>query len=651
MALPKYDRARHHIGLGPEDQPEPYGFLLSGAYAQTGQQYGAPTEFGGDRDLIATPTLSRWSCDDFSGGQFSYRWSTKGNRFAGGLHLIPGLIENTLRTVPPLLPYKLFNNGSRAPKYVFAWGGDVFAVFTNLVKRFGLGGTTPFEYLKLGSGADYISAAALDRGEGELYYFDNSTGNTTSNFLVRRLLPTLTSPPPIGGSVQISAYPPPSNGGRPITALTLQDGDVIAECGASVWRLHIPDDKTLVVNAGSWTRLGRLPGRWVDSLYYNKQLHILCQNADTGASLVVYDTVSNSILPVCDLPFNFNAKALASYGGRLYISGVGQEVNGGDSYGELYEITGASVRVVGSFAGEAAASNVPARPKGFYSVGVHDGLLYVGDTGRALMAYDVTRDGFFPGPGFSPPDGVREVREMVSYRRTLYAYVRHPLDPNQDGLYRVARNGDEAAIPGDHKALYYTSDFGPEPDRRKRWAEFRVLTRFGSATLEYSIDGGRSYHGLLATETVEGDFRITTAALNGVPTSKQIRFRVSLPRDPSRPATGYTELVGHTLAFAMLDSGKWTWQVTINGTGRVERPEGVGTEIQNVRDIGLELRRYYRDKIPLRFLDVDGQEYLVQVYSYAQSQPVIAPEFEVHSPELGWEAGREAFHQLTLLEV
>jgi hypothetical protein len=134
-----------------------------------------------------------------------------------------------------------------------------------------------------------------------------------------------------------------------------------------------------------------------------------------------------------------------------------------------------------------------------------------------------------------------------------------------------------------------------------------------------------------------------------VPVSGHIRFRIRLPRGQEKD--GFTELVAFTCAFAFLDSGKWAWTFTINGTERIELMDG-SDHVQDIHDIGTELRRWWREQVPLLYSDTDGQTYKVVLSDYKESQPFALP---AHAPvsddRLQLQAAAEAYYNISLLEV
>jgi hypothetical protein len=340
-------------------------------------------------------------------------------------------------------------------------------------------------------------------------------------------------------------------------------------------------------------------------------------------------------------------------GGRVYVGGSGTDITGGDRYAALFEVTGSSVRLIRTFEPESRMLNVPHRPKTIRSMCAHDGMLFFGDRGRGLIAYDLTTDSLYPASLLQPPDGVRDIYNLVAVRERIYAYVINVLDSSQHGLYRIAQDSDLLS-DSQFEGFVYTSDFGPQPDRKKRWVKATVLTRYGVSTLGYTTmngtPGGDVYTPLpvLATET-HGDAIYTTYDLSGIPLSQHVRFRIGLPRGQEKD--GFTELVSFTCAFAFLDSGKWSWAMTINGSEKVELLTG-DVQTQDIHDIGTELRRWWREQLPLQYRDTDGETYRVVLADYKESQPFVAPAVAPEASDLlHLQAAPEAFYNITLLEV
>lgn len=644
-----FDVEQHHVGLGPADDSL-LGFLLTGGYDLRLQEFGAPTEFGSGDDLTGAPSLSRWNQDDFTGGIYQQTWGHDPKMIADSLNVVPAQFDRSLRTCPPLFQWHAENIAGRIPIYTFAYGNCLYAVFTDRVRAIRVPDKFRFDYVPPKNFANdtEINCAHFDRNTATLYlgtYREESPG--LWSHLVRAIKPSITQPP------AAATFTVDSNKGdwsittgddwdvRLFGFHTTAPGPHLVATGTA---LYLCEKKPGVISP-TQTRIGRLPGPWKGAVSHDGMTYILCGDlAVRRGQVVAFD--GQKLLPVCEFPYNFTPETIEAYGGRVYVGGSGNDINDVARYGELYEITGASLRLVRTFAPQARSNGLsPSRPKSIRSLGVYEGLLYFGDTGRCLVGYDVQNDAFFGGPLLAEPNGVSEVRGIVSRGEVLYAYVVHPLNQAADGWQRIAQNGDLAA---GYDGKVVTSDFAAEPGRQKRWSKVVVMTRNGGCVLDYSLDsgfpGGDTFvSGLPSTQVVRGGATFTTFDLSGVPISEQIRFRIKMLMGVN--VTSYTELVAFSCSFAFLDSGKWSWGFTINGAEAVERDDR-STEKQDVKALEGQLRQWARQKTPLRYRDLDGSTYNVQIVSFSGTRPVVGPRIID-----GDDFGREAFYHLTLLEV
>jgi hypothetical protein len=181
-----------------------------------------------------------------------------------------------------------------------------------------------------------------------------------------------------------------------------------------------------------------------------------------------------------------------------------------------------------------------------------------------------------------------------------------------------------------------------------------VLTRNGGALAGYSIDagapGGDTFHALSGVPEQHGDKVTTTFSLAEVPRSAHVRFRLELPRGTDTDS--FTELIAFTCSFRFLDSGKFNWRFSVNGTAEVETADAEDSLIQDTHDIRTELRRYWRDQLPLVFKDVDGELYRVVVTGFQENQPIVGPPNIFGDQATGeYSSSREAFYSITLTEV
>lgn len=655
MGVPIFDSQKHHIGLGPikaEDSStgvaELYGFLLNGGYLRRGQNWQSPTDFGGARDLIAAPSLSRWTQDDFSGGVGQLIWGDDPAMLARTFNMIPVTGRRTIRTAPPLIPWRSENVGGRLPQGTFAYGNYLYVVHHDRVRALLISDQSRFDYPSGASlGENYLTAWCFDREEATLYLgSDNGQAAGTRYLLERRSIPSLGAPPQPGLNfpTDIDSTAPEAK----ITGMHFSHGVLLVCFRNQLWTLKPPKLNKDIV-AADWAKIGKLPGPFRGAVSYNGLTYILCAGSSVRrASVVAFD--GTTLLPVTEFPYSFEAYCIESYAGRVYVGGAGLDIGDADKYAELYEITGSSLRLLKSFGPDARMNGVM-KPKAFRDLHVHEGMLWMFERGVGLIAYDVTTDAFYGGPTFQEFDSQREAYGFASTGEVLYSYVVHPLDQNADGWRRPATPADPLAFG--YNGTVITSAFGPEPARRKRWSEIVVLARYASCGVEWRTDAASSdtgWRGDLPTSIrQDGDYYWTTVDLRSLPPSEQVSFKITMHRGVD--VVNWSELVAFTAGFVFLDTGKWSWSFTVNGTERVEGPDGNGV-FQDVHDIGSELRRYWRERIPLQFRDLSGDTHEVQILDFQESQPIIATPVGFTDPEtLETTQAQEAFYTVTLIEV
>jgi hypothetical protein len=637
--LPVFDDRRHHIGLGPAENADVYGFVITGQYGKQEQDFGAPSVFGGGESLISTPTLSRWTQDDLTGGAYQYTWGKDPKMFAESLNVLPSQFDRSVRSCPPMVPWLLHDEGGAVPIAVAAAGGALFAAFSGRIRRYDVATGAITHTLELPTHP--CIGFAVDRSDRCLLVM---TELGINRHKLSDLSFLLTAP-------AISAWGFPDKVKGTPFGLHASDSFILFSAGGSLWRLNVPDDRTASPADADWTSVGRLPGNWKAATTAAGMTYLLLADNDQRTSLVGTD--GSRIIPVTEFPYNFIGQSLEVYGGRIYVGGTGQDFQGGDKYAELHEVTGTSVRLVRTWAPQVAKQIDGSRPKSIHGFGVHEGLLLFGDTGRCLVAYDLSSDGLFCGPEIQPPDGVREFRHIVSFRSRLYAYVHHPLDPaHQDGWYRVATAADvTAGRMQPFRAVVKTSDFAEEPDRAKRWSELRLRTRgAGPVGANYSLDAGLTWVDINGAVEQSGENQVHIFDLSTVPVAHQIRFQIRLERGLN--VDSFQEYLGHTLSFSFLDTGKLAWSFTIANVSYVEgASDPVVSEYPPVDHVRGELWEWKRGNRPLNFLDLDGHTYRVTLSKLAEMQPQVLP--MVAYTDVGGEEheGRECFFSVTLLEV
>jgi len=442
---------------------------------------------------------------------------------------------------------------------------------------------------------------------------------------------------PVGYRPQIADFAyPATNGFLAVDALANGRSFLAAACdGNRLYTLSIPASKS---GSPVWTENSRLPGHWRDYAVYNGVIYVLCADAYNNTSIFTFDGAN--VVPVTDFPYNFEGVCIQVYAGRVYVGGAGRDFAGNRSYAEFYEVTGSSLRLVRTFTPEVRDGGevTPfANATQIRAMGVHEGLLYLGFDSYGLIAYDVVTDSLYGASEFKPAVSGAAVWKMLTTNQSLNLWV-DSTTPADRGLYRTAHLGE--AVPP-YEGQLVTSDFGPQPATEKRWSELRVVSRYGDVTVEYSEDGGESYVALDGEMVTEGSYRHNTVDLSALPVSKRIRFRFTMQRNED--SSSYTELIGFTLAFLFLSTGKRTWSFSVNATARVQGKDDQ-TQVQDPAAIFETLQGWAADRTPLVYKDVDGESRTVSITRLEDFKPVIGL-------PLDSERGLEGFYALTLTEV
>lgn len=406
MALPTYNASKHHIGLKERGTATMYGFMLDAPYRRSLQREAlGAMEFGGATDLIGqAPSQSRWTQEDFVGGMFAYTWGHDDAMFADCTGFIPMPQSRSLQSCPPLFQKVAIDPDLQAgyvqdaPKSMFMVGGSIYGVWPNNITRYRIDLDTQTHLNITGTsipdanyrwvGGEYNS---VDQVIWLMAYDTTKTGLPRIDRIKTDLLGNAAFDPWYSG--------PAGTQRHQLFGFTLYQGQVVAQLGRRVWVGDPPDDPDPNVsnNSVTWTKIGPLPGRWRDSIGYHGVLYILVNDGSFKSNVFAFD--GTALLPICQLPFNFYGKCITEYAGRIYVGGTGTDVNGGEHYAELYEITGGSVRLVRSFSPETRhyfLGGVAGEwPNSFDDLTVFEGMLWMAQKGKRLIAYDITSDGFF----------------------------------------------------------------------------------------------------------------------------------------------------------------------------------------------------------------------------------------------------------------
>lgn len=680
MSLPTFDSTKHHVGLGLTGGSQ-YGLLIEGGYHWNAQKFGTPAEFGGERDAIAPSVLSRWTQDDFSGGAYQELWGADVAMFWDCEGFLPALLERSIRTVPPLVywaaPGRVDASEALA---VFASGAHVQVVEPTRTRAYDVNSGALVETAN--TGLRETEAACHDPNDNLVYtisydsQYEASPPSTQLNGVLTKGAETMTVDSttgfPSAGVLKIEkevirytgktgttftglvrgretttsarhddneavTFQPrrelrrfshsltpetigyfPKAGLRDGNGIEVAGKDFVAAIGQTLFLCDVNDDR----DDTNFTRIGRLPGAWRDSCSYNGLVYILCTDSEQRTSLVAWD--GSSILPVTDFPYNFIGNCLAVYGGRIYVGGRGQDIAGNDKYAELYEVTGASLRLVRSWVED--VRNDRDAPSTIHDLCVHEGLLFASSDVLYLIVYDLTRDALFGGPTIVPDQAVTvRTKYLLSTRQKLFAWCDDPAasgGASGDGFYRLATANDDLTAAGTggsgsdvgYTAWVETSDFSPEPARQKRWSELVVISRRpGGGTPatpvgKFSTDGGATWTTLSSSATLNGAFKETTFDLGDVPVSRAVRFRFEF----ARTTIAYDEILAFTGTFLMLDTDKRVYSFTVIGADIVEELDGSSLD-QDLPALYDTLVGWWESKNLLDFTDADGDARRVMV--------------------------------------
>ena len=650
MALNAFDTAKHHIGLGAAGGTM-FGFMVDGSYRMEGQReaVGAP-DFGGATDLIGqAPSMARWTQDDFTGGCFQWNWGRDDAMFADSLNFMPDAQGRSLLSCPPLFLKKAIDPDTQAgwvsdvPKAMFMVGGSIYVVFGHAIARYEIGTDTLTWKLAL-TNSTYVWAG-YEPNDQLIWAICNTSVGGDRPFM-ERITTALGAP-----SFDATMIGPATTADLKAYGATIRDQNILVQIGRKLWIGDPPDRPDPIANGIiTWTKVGRLPGRWKDAISYSGMTYILTNDGQDSptfeSQLVAFD--GDAILPICQFPHNFYGKKMIEYGGRIFVGGTGTDVNGGEHYAELYEVTGASVRLVRSFSPETRRQLLSSGdwPNAINSLAAFEGLLWMPQKGKRMVAYDITSDGFF-GAAEIQSNTDLDFRAMVHGRGRLWAFGVDDTDDTKHGIYRIAQPADSIAA---WNPTFVTSDFAYEPGMKKRWSEIKVMTRYAACTsIEYSIDGGATWTGLSVTVTSSGTIYYSSAPLQAIDPIEHIRFRIKLDStSPTDAKTYHRELVAYTVSFAMLDTGKRAWAFTLAGADEIETldaelDEGV-TQTQDTTTMASTLWGWHRDKTRLVFTDVDDSTANVQLVGFIKSMP------QIDVPDSG-ETHPEAHFILTLQEV
>jgi hypothetical protein len=657
VALPAFDAAKHHVKLGVSGGGSFFGFVLDGAYAHSLQRENTvpgASEFGATLDLIAradSPNLSRWSQEDFTGGGFSFRFDNDPAMFMDSTGYIPGQQSKSLQSVPPVVLRCAFDplgedqfgysdDDCSIPRQMFTVAGSVYVVFKHGILRYRQDtGSTQWGNWIIDTDHYYVDAQ-YDLNEQIIYVLVGTTTGTDAPKLLR-LSPTLldTSPYAIGSFEPDT--PLPKTIGKAAKGMQIMGQNIVVGIGLRLYTCAPPEDVTDVLSLPTWTHIGRLPGYWIDSVAYNGLIYILCGAVDGKTYLVAFD--GTAVLPVCELPFNFRGHCLCVYGGRVYCGGSGTGLTAGERFAELYEVTGASVRLVRTFADQYHNWNSAHFPKQIWDLTVEEGLLWMSQKGEKLWAYDLTSDGFFGASQLPESEAIVFFKQSIGKER-LWLWGRHDTDAAQHGLYSIAEDNAQLA-EGGYDVYVQTSNFVIEPALDKNWKKLVVLCQGTAATCEWSKDGGETWNAFDSSTTITDSSNMvyTTCVFPADTSSRHMAFKIT---QPGLDITS-NAILAYTASFEFADpsavnSMRNGWQFTVLGAESHEAYDG-STETVTPGEIASQLFDWAKNQTLLAFTDVDGTDYTVRLQAITEQRPRIGPRIDDGAPE--------AYYSVSLLEA
>ena len=688
MTLPAYDSDLHHIGLG-EDGNNLTGFLIVGGYTKrgVGDPFQRASNVGTD-ELISSERQSIWTQSDYTGGEFFHQWSDEAG-FSECAFLVPNQLGTGLRTSRPLDP--LWVSGAQAGArllFMDVIDGALYAIFVNasnlckLVRFTNLNSFSPnvkIDTIDLPS-AKIPRSAAFNYNRNQLWL-----GTSVPDVRIYNLDKTIVDPAKMFTITRTITAPKVTS--DPVTAVV--GVHLMSPLKLIFTRHGSGDDDDRCWNhikGNNWDPVGLLPGQFVDSVTYNNAVYILSRA--NGNQTQVSMTQGDEIFPVTDIPYYFKGESMVQYAGRLYILGTGQDLNGGPIVGEMYEVTGTSLRLVRTFLPENQRPNGKAM-RHMKCAAVAEGVLWMPDSSTTgLEVYDAVTDSFYGG---SSPTGGRdpeiEFTGMCSAGTSIFAWS-SGLSAGKTGLYRTY-TANEDSPP--YTPYLITSDFDVEPGREKLWGEVVVRSREQPVNLAVSLDNGDSWVDVGADpnlSTQQGFIFEQVFDISGLPSSRSIKLSFSFdmsglgftqdqiisnpvpnqpptwhpvrgggslsgvpvpppaPRD-RRPVIGIVipghdgefpaEILSHSLSFLTKSSGKKQWSFAINAAEFVEQFNDE-TATQSPTEIASQVWEWSNNGTALTFKDLDQTYYTVVISQIAESQPQVVQ-------------GHEAFFNIQLTEI
>jgi hypothetical protein len=283
---------------------------------------------------------------------------------------------------------------------------------------------------------------------------------------------------------------------------------------------------------------------------------------------------------------------------------------------------------------------------GIFDLDVFDGMLcFANQSQRGVEFYDASQDAFFTGPCIEMDSTLATYNtsgvpsNVITLRDQLLVWLDQP-GAGSRGIFKIRQISDGAATHAGMGGVLQTSDFGPEPGRKKRWGDVAVRTRGAECKgLQCSIDGGAVWTNVpVATAEVSGELytSIFHLGLYAAP-GRRIRIRFILWSPVMHTQT--IEMNAFTLHFQFVESGFHGFQLTLPAVHNLECPDGTiytGT----AAEIRSAIWTWADAGAVINLIDRDGVVRPVTVTQPVESEPI-----------LNDRTNREAFVNCYLVEI
>jgi hypothetical protein len=577
--LPAFVSSKHHIGLGAPGFEA--GFMLNSIVKRAQDSPYGKVHQGGPNDQLGTGRSSSWTMDNFSGGNYQPEFSDPA-MFAQSRNMMPTQQSRSARSTPGLVqakPVSTMGNagaslavpipaGTRPIATMHAGGQAIFGFQNRIVRATVTGAavvttnTDSHATQKTCFFMEPISGTIYAGGtDGKIYTFNVSTLALTATI---NPIDIATGAAPAGTPSMIHVW-----------------GDMLFVAWGVYLYVQLATGQFQRVGLAKGSKsptAGRMPGLPVAAEPYNGQLYILVQRS-SGLEGVICATTGTQLSTVAEIPFACTPQCMTQYAGRLYIGAVGYDLDGNDGHGELYELTGNALRLVKSWYRDRqmAASFIT----GIFDLDVFDGLLcFVNQGQHGVEFYDAAQDAFFTGPCIEMDSTLTTYNtsatgfNLVTLRDQILVWMDHGLATSR-GIFKIRQATDGVPTHAGMGGVLQTSDFGPEPGRKKAWGDVAIRTR-GAETkgMQFSIDGGAVWTSVpvfaadVAGELYTSIFQLGLYAAPG----RRIRLRFILWSPVMFTQT--IEVNAFTMHFSFIESGFHGFQLTMPAVHNIECPDG-----------------------------------------------------------------------------